>query len=95
MWSLLKFFALTYGVSWACFFAAVAMSHASASAIPALAAGRWLLLLLGTFVAILGGARGHGARKRNPGNTGITSARVRMADGRAMVFVRGRLYGSN
>jgi len=30
VWSLLKFFALTYGVSWACFLAAVAMSHGSA-----------------------------------------------------------------
>ncbi len=53
MRSLLKFFALTYGVSWACFLAAVAMSHGSASALPALTAGRWLLLLLGTFAPSL------------------------------------------
>ena len=53
VWSLLKFFALTYGVSWACFLAAVAMSHGSASALPALTAGRWLLLLLGTFAPSL------------------------------------------
>src|SRR5260370_31691401 len=53
VWSLLKFFALTYGGSWACFLAAVAMSHRSASALPALTAGRWLLLLLGTFAPSL------------------------------------------
>src|SRR5258708_16880490 len=53
VWSLLRFFALTYGVSWACFLAAVAMSYGSASALPALTAGRWLLLLLGTFAPSL------------------------------------------
>src|SRR5258707_2471853 len=51
--SLLKFFALTYALTWACFLAAVAMSYGSASALPALTAGRWLLLLLGTFAPSL------------------------------------------
>ena len=64
MWSLLKFFALTYAVSWACFLAAVAMAHGSASAVPTLTAGRRLLLLLGTFapslVALGVTARGNG-----------------------------------
>src|SRR5258708_5967456 len=53
VWSLLKFFALTYAVTWACFLAAVAISHGSASAVPALTAGRWLMLLLGTFAPSL------------------------------------------
>src|SRR5260370_1610414 len=64
VWSLLKFFALTYGLTWACFLAAIATSHGSASAVPALTAGRWLLLLLGTFapslVALRITARDHG-----------------------------------
>src|SRR5258708_4993313 len=64
VWSLLKFFTLTYAVSWACFLAAVAMAHGSASAVPTLTAGRRLLLLLGTFapslVALGVTARGNG-----------------------------------
>src|SRR5258708_34492382 len=70
VWSLLKFFALTYGVSWACFLAAVAMSHGSASALPALTARRWLLLLLWTFapslVALGVTARGNGIPEHPP-----------------------------
>src|SRR5258708_18413171 len=53
VWSLLKFFALTYGASWACFLAAIAISHGTASAVPALTASRGLLLLLGTFAPSL------------------------------------------
>jgi len=51
--SLLKFFALTYALTWACFLAAIAISHGTASAVPALTAGRGLLLLLGTFAPSL------------------------------------------
>src|SRR6202011_101388 len=50
---LLKFFALTYGASWACFLAAIAIPHGTASAVPALTAGRGLLVLLGTFAPSL------------------------------------------
>src|SRR5260370_39508256 len=53
VWSILKFFALTYGLTWACFLAAIATSHGSASADPALTAGRRLLLLLGAFAPSL------------------------------------------
>src|SRR5260370_20215419 len=51
--SLLKFFALTYALTWACFLAAIAISNGTASAVPALTAGRGLLLLLGTFAPSL------------------------------------------
>jgi membrane protease YdiL (CAAX protease family) len=53
VWSLLKFFALTFAVTWACFLAAVAISRRSESAVQALTAGRWLLLLLGIFAPSL------------------------------------------
>src|SRR5258707_12847695 len=45
--SLLKFFALTYALTWACFLAAIAISNGTASAVPALTAGPGLLLVLG------------------------------------------------
>src|SRR5260370_13418739 len=50
---LLKFFALMYALTWACFFAAIAISNGTASAVPALTAGRGVLLLLGTFAPSL------------------------------------------
>ena len=53
MGSLLKLFALTYALTWACFLAAIAISNGAASAVPALTAGRGLLLLLGTFAPSL------------------------------------------
>lgn len=53
MGSLLKFFSLTYVVTWTCFIAAVAVSGSVASAFPALAVVRVLLLLLGTFAPSL------------------------------------------
>src|SRR5712692_6028108 len=62
--SLLKFFFLTYAVTWACFITAAAISHGAAPMVPALAAVRWLLVLLGTFapslVALGVTARDHG-----------------------------------
>jgi len=51
--SLLKFFFLTYAVTWACFIIAAAISHGTASTVPALTVVRWLLLLLGTFAPSL------------------------------------------
>ncbi len=53
MGSLLKFFSLTYAVTWACFITAAAISHGTASTVPALAVVRVLLLLLGTFAPSL------------------------------------------
>jgi len=47
--SLLKFFSLTYAVTWTCFIAAAALSGSVASAVPALAGLRWPLLILGAF----------------------------------------------
>lgn len=62
--SLLGFFLLTYAVTWACFITAAAISHGTASTVPALAVVRWLLLLLGTFapsfVALVVTARDNG-----------------------------------
>ena len=49
MGSLLRFFSLTFAVTWICFITAVATSHGTASTVPALAVVRGLLLLLGTF----------------------------------------------
>jgi membrane protease YdiL (CAAX protease family) len=51
--SLLKFFSLTYVVTWTCFITAAAISHGTASTVPALVAVRWPLLLLGTFAPSL------------------------------------------
>ncbi len=53
MGSLLKFFSLTYAVTWACFITAAAISHGTASIVPALAVVRGPLLLLGTFAPSL------------------------------------------
>lgn len=53
MGSLLRFFSLTYAVTWTCFIAAAAMSGSVASTAPALAGLRELLLLLGTFAPAL------------------------------------------
>src|SRR5260370_15181831 len=47
--SVLKVCALTYALTGACLLAAIAISNGTASAVPALTAGRGLLLLLGTF----------------------------------------------
>jgi membrane protease YdiL (CAAX protease family) len=47
--SLLKFFSLTYVVTWTCFIAAGAVSGSVVSAFPALAGARGLLFFLGTF----------------------------------------------
>ncbi len=64
MGSLLKFFSLTYFVTWTCFITAAAISHGTAPTAPALAAVRGLLVLLGTFapslVALGITARGEG-----------------------------------
>jgi uncharacterized protein len=49
---LLKFFLLTYAVTWACFLSAVAMSHGAASADPRLAVVRGLAFV-GTFAPAL------------------------------------------
>jgi membrane protease YdiL (CAAX protease family) len=51
--SLLKFFFLTYAVTWACFITAAAISHGTPPTVPALAVVRWSLLLLGTFAPSL------------------------------------------
>ncbi|MGH9729395.1 MAG: CPBP family intramembrane glutamic endopeptidase [Candidatus Acidiferrales bacterium] len=53
MGPLLKFFALTYAVTWTCFIGAVEISHGTAQAGPARAAVRGALLLLGTFAPAL------------------------------------------
>jgi CAAX protease family protein len=52
MGSLLKFFFLTYAVTWACFITVVRISHGAAPT-PALALVRGLLLFLGTFAPSL------------------------------------------
>ena len=52
MWSILKFFALTFAATWTCFIAAVAISHGSASTDPRLALIRGLVLV-GTFAPAL------------------------------------------
>jgi membrane protease YdiL (CAAX protease family) len=51
--SLLKFFLLTYAVTWACFITLVRISHGPAPAAPTLALVRGFLLLLGTFAPSL------------------------------------------
>jgi CAAX protease family protein len=51
--SLLKFFSLTYTVTWVCFITAATISHGKVSTAPALAVVRVLLLLLGTFAPSL------------------------------------------
>lgn len=53
MGSLLKFFFLTYTVTWACFITVVMIAHGPAPTAPALALGRGFLLLLGTFAPSL------------------------------------------
>ena len=64
MGSLLKFFFLTYAVTWACFMTAVRISLGPAPTAPALELVRGFLLLLGTFapslVALGIGARAEG-----------------------------------
>jgi membrane protease YdiL (CAAX protease family) len=47
--SLLKFFSLTYALTWTCFISVVALSGSTAPAGPARAAFRWLLLYIGIF----------------------------------------------
>src|SRR5713101_10076356 len=79
VWSLLKFFALTYGASWACFLAAIAISHGTASAVPALTAGRGLLLLLGTFAPSLVAL---GVTARDDGTPATQALRRRAFEGR-------------
>jgi uncharacterized protein len=51
--SLLKFFFLTYAVTWVCFITAVKISYGPVSIAPALALVRGFLLLLGTFAPSL------------------------------------------
>ena len=53
MGSLLKYFLLTYAVTWSCFITVVKISHGPASAAPTLALVRGFLLLLGTFAPSL------------------------------------------
>jgi hypothetical protein len=92
---LLKFFLLTYALTWACFLAAVAMSHGAASSLPAPAAGRWLLLLLGTFAPSLVAL---GVTARENGIAATQALLHRMFEwrvGGAMVFVCYRLHGRN
>jgi hypothetical protein len=52
VWSLLKFFALTFAATWTCFIAAVAISHGSASTDPRLEVIRGLVSV-GTFAPAL------------------------------------------
>lgn len=47
--SLLKFFSLTYAVTWTCFIAAATLSGSAAATVPVLAGLRGPLFLLGTF----------------------------------------------
>jgi hypothetical protein len=47
--SLLKFFSLTYALTWTCFIAAAALSGSVAATVPVLAGLRGSLFLLGTF----------------------------------------------
>ena len=51
--SLLRFFSLTYGLTWTCFFAAVAVSGSFGSFVPALSGFRTPLLIFGTFAPSL------------------------------------------
>jgi membrane protease YdiL (CAAX protease family) len=51
--ALLKFFLLTYAVTWACFITVVRISHGQAPSSPALALVSGFLLLLGTFAPSL------------------------------------------
>jgi membrane protease YdiL (CAAX protease family) len=51
--SLVKFFSITYFVTWTCFITAAAISHGTASTAPDLPVARLLLLLLGTFAPSL------------------------------------------
>src|SRR5260370_9384677 len=53
MGSLLKFFFLSYAVTWACFITVVRISHGPAPTAPALALVRGFLLLLGPFALSL------------------------------------------
>ncbi len=53
MGSLLKYFLLTYAVTWSCFITVVKISHGPTSAAPTLALVRGFLLLLGTFAPSL------------------------------------------
>lgn len=53
MGSLLKYFLLTYAVTWSCFITVLKISHGPKSAAPTLALVRGFLLLLGTFAPSL------------------------------------------
>lgn len=70
MGSLLKFFFLTYAVTWACFISVVMISHRQAPTASALALGRGFLLLLGTFAPSLVAL---GITARTEGRLGIRS----------------------
>jgi membrane protease YdiL (CAAX protease family) len=77
--SLLKFFALTYAVTWMCFFTAWALSSSVGSFVPALAAFRMPLLILGTFAPSLVAL---GITTRDEGIPGTQALLRRLLDSR-------------
>ena len=74
MGALLKFFLLTYAVTWACFITVVRISHGPAPT-PALALVRGFLLLLGTFAPSLVAL---GITARAEGRAGVRALLHRM-----------------
>lgn len=75
MRSLLKFFLLTYVLTWVCFLSVVKMSHAPSPTAPATAILRGLLLLLGTFAPALTAL---GVTARDEGRRGVGALLRRM-----------------
>jgi hypothetical protein len=94
VWSLLKFFALTFAATWTCFIAAVAISHGSASTDPRLAVIRGLVFV-GTFATALVAPRAHRRRRRKIGDKGTPPSSVPVASGCTPVSLCRRLYGGN
>jgi uncharacterized protein len=78
--SLLKFFLLTFALTWTCFLLVVAIAHSTSSTDPGLAVVRGLLLLLGTFapslVALAITARDNGAGGTRTLLSGLVKWRV-------------------
>ncbi len=75
--SLLKFFALTYAVAWTCFFTAAVLSGGIGSFLPAAAALRMPLLMVGTFAPSLVAL---GITARDDGVRGIQALLRRVLD---------------
>ena len=78
MRSLLKFFLLTYALTWVCFIGVVKMSHAPPPTAPATAILRGSLLLLGTFAPALVAL---GVTAREEGRRGVAALLRRMIQG--------------